>query len=357
MAEGVHPSWDQSGVDHAREGDTHDGHGGLVVARGDGAPAFMRQTGRLSASRRRAFFSESSVDAARVVLVVVVVGLCKGGVVQGLAVDGHVERGLEIVVRIDLQVVDDGREVVHAVGVPVAVLAVRERKVHVQLVHAGWVVHVGHDLLLPDARLLLDGLQADLQHLLEHGDVLAPEVAQRAEVAIVRDGEPVEHALGGAGGADDVDVAVVAGGEAGVGRAPVAVDPLRVREEDELAVAVNDLVLLLRPVYDVADPLLAGTGDLLLYEPGDARARVQGGGLCYQSVISRVWGACHSNRLAFTRSHKYPGACWCRQGTYLSPPDDGLFYAGTVAMPASSSAGRGAGPSSTAAPSMASFSR
>ena len=69
-------------------------------------------------------------------------------------------------------------------------------EMNVELVHAGWVVHVCHDLVEWDPHLVLDllaclGVERD-----EHWDVLAAEVSERPQRGVRGYGQPVEGAWG-----------------------------------------------------------------------------------------------------------------------------------------------------------------
>ena len=162
-----------------------------------------------------------------------------------------------------------------------AVLPVRVREVDVQLVDARGVVHVGHDLVLADPGVVLDGLEGLLQEGPEHGRVVAAQVAEGPDLPVLRDGEPVEHPFRDPLVRAGQDQAVVARRQ----RAAVPVHPLRVGQKHKVAVAVDDVLLLLRAVDDVADPLLAGAAHLLLDEAGDAGAGVHLRRLGQQGVV------------------------------------------------------------------------
>ena len=80
----------------------------------------------------------------------------QGRVQVRAGVHWQLEHRLGVVLGVDLEVVDDGGERVDPEGVVGDVLADRVLEVDVKLVHAGRVVHLGHDLVARDARLLLD---------------------------------------------------------------------------------------------------------------------------------------------------------------------------------------------------------
>ena len=111
----------------------------------------------------------------------------------GVEVDRELEEGLFVVVPVDGdgEVVDDGAQQVHAERVvrrrPQGVL-----EVDVQLVHAGRVVDVGHHLVRGHPRLLPDLLAAGVVQPHQHGDVLAPQVADGPQAGVDHHREPVE---------------------------------------------------------------------------------------------------------------------------------------------------------------------
>lgn len=204
---------------------------------------------------------------------------------------GQLQGGIGVVQGIDLQIVDDGLQAVHPVRVAMAVLSVRVGEVHMQLVHARGVVHVRHDLVPGYSSLCLDRGHGRFEHAGEHWSVLSPQVAHGPHAKVQDDAEPVQSRflvprLAGRGCARSRGTGGLPPLARRLGRSergssrrrmwvPVAVDAFCVREKDELMGAQDNLILLLHPGDDTGNPLLAGSADLLLYEFGDARARVQ----------------------------------------------------------------------------------
>jgi len=106
--------------------------------------------------------------------------------------DGHLEHGLAVVVAVDLQVVDDRDQGVDAECVVGDGRAQGVLEVDVQVVHAGWVVYVGHNLVGVHARLCLDGLAGLHVEPGEHGHVAPPQVPKRPEPHIRDHCQPME---------------------------------------------------------------------------------------------------------------------------------------------------------------------
>ena len=110
-------------------------------------------------------------------------------------VDGHLEHGLAVVVAVDLQVVDDRDQGMDAECVVRDGRAQGVLEVDVQVVHAGGVVYVGHDLVRVHTSLGLYGLAGLHVELREHGNMLPSQVPERPQLNIRDHCQPVEGRL------------------------------------------------------------------------------------------------------------------------------------------------------------------